>query len=41
MQILTEGTRGLALLVSLNWDRLLTLGVLSLSLAFSTWLSVR
>lgn len=41
MHALTASTRGLALLVSLNWDRILMLGVLSGSLVFSTWLSVR
>ena len=35
MQTLIEGTRGIGTLVTLNWDRLVTLGVLALALYLS------
>ena len=35
MQTLIEGSRGVGTLVTLNWDRFVTLGVLALALYLS------
>ena len=38
MQTLAANSRGLTLLMRLNWDRFLALGVLAGSLLFSAWI---
>ncbi len=39
MQTLQTGTRGLGLLVELNWDRALFAGSLALGLVAGVWMS--
>jgi hypothetical protein len=38
MSTLQEGYRGATLLLALNWDRLLSVAILSGALLFGTWL---
>lgn len=38
MQMIVERTRGLSLLVTLQWDRMLTLGAVGGALAAGAWL---
>ena len=38
MQTLVDGTKGLSLLVTLQWDRILYLGAVSGALAAGAWL---
>ena len=38
MQAIAETTRGLALLVSINWDRILYLGTVLAALGWGAWL---
>lgn len=38
MQTIQNGTRGLGLLLILNWDRLFMIGAIWTALALSTWL---
>lgn len=39
MQTLTNSTRGLGLLVALNWDRLMFLVIISLAMCLGAWLA--
>ena len=39
MQTLTEGYRGLSLVMTLNWDRLLYLGTIAVALGFAGWIA--
>ena len=38
MQAMMDGTRGLTLLINLNWDRLLYVGTVLLALLAGAWL---
>ena len=38
MQTLTDGYRGLSLVMMLNWDRLLYIGTILVALMFGAWL---
>lgn len=38
MQTLTEGYRGLSLVMMLNWDRLLYLATIFVALLFGAWI---
>lgn len=38
MQTIQSGYRGLSLLMSLNWDRILYVATLATALAFGAWL---
>ncbi len=40
MQTLTNSTRGLGLLLSLNWDRILFLGAIAATMSLGSWLAL-
>ncbi len=38
MQTITDGYRGLSLVMALNWDRFLYIGTILVALMFGAWL---
>jgi hypothetical protein len=41
MQTITATTRGLGLLLVLNWDRILFLGAIAMSMSLGAWLALQ